>query len=235
MCIKYVCLACLFLGVVARRREEDGNASRMKASHASSECQDLDPGHHLQAHTHTRPLSTSILPSPPCLPALFPSCPACPPPLPPPQQTTIITIPPHSFNQIYILSHLHSPLLKHTYTQTQQPTYTHTHTTTTRMGAYLSSPITDKESEDGECARLRYGVSAMQGLRRSMEDAHLAGVCVCMCVCVYVPYGAIDKRGALALAFLLFPFKSLPLCVIHINSKHTHTHNNNNSPHPGRG
>lgn len=30
------------------------------------------------------------------------------------------------------------------------------------MGAYLSSPITDKESEDGECGRLRFGVSAMQ-------------------------------------------------------------------------
>lgn len=30
------------------------------------------------------------------------------------------------------------------------------------MGAYLSSPVTDKESEDGECGRLRFGVSAMQ-------------------------------------------------------------------------
>lgn len=30
------------------------------------------------------------------------------------------------------------------------------------MGAYLSQPVTDKESEDGECGRLRFGVSAMQ-------------------------------------------------------------------------
>jgi len=42
------------------------------------------------------------------------------------------------------------------------------------MGAYLSTPITDKESEDGEGGHIRYGVSAMQGWRRSMEDAHVA-------------------------------------------------------------
>eukprot|EP00624_Nannochloropsis_granulata_P006046 evm.model.NODE_43901_length_30228_cov_32.794727.4 len=42
------------------------------------------------------------------------------------------------------------------------------------MGAYLSTPITEKESEDGEGGQMRYGVSAMQGWRRSMEDAHVA-------------------------------------------------------------
>jgi protein phosphatase 1G len=42
------------------------------------------------------------------------------------------------------------------------------------MGAYLSAPVTDKESEDGKSSRVRYGVSAMQGWRRTMEDAHLA-------------------------------------------------------------
>jgi hypothetical protein len=30
------------------------------------------------------------------------------------------------------------------------------------MGAYLSAPVTDKESEDGKSSRVRYGVSAMQ-------------------------------------------------------------------------
>mmetsp|Transcript_1046 Transcript_1046/g.1359 ORF Transcript_1046/g.1359 Transcript_1046/m.1359 type:complete len:462 (-) Transcript_1046:297-1682(-) len=42
------------------------------------------------------------------------------------------------------------------------------------MGVYLSTPITEKESEDGEHGLLKYGASAMQGWRRGMEDAHLA-------------------------------------------------------------
>jgi protein phosphatase 1G len=40
-----------------------------------------------------------------------------------------------------------------------------------RMGIYLSSPKTDKTSEDDENAELRFGLSAMQGWRESMEDA----------------------------------------------------------------
>ena len=43
------------------------------------------------------------------------------------------------------------------------------------MGAYLSAPITLKESEDGATSRLRHGASSMQGWRRSMEDAHIVG------------------------------------------------------------
>lgn len=39
------------------------------------------------------------------------------------------------------------------------------------MGAYLSSPKTEKTSEDGENDRLRYGLSSMQGWRKTMEDA----------------------------------------------------------------
>lgn len=42
------------------------------------------------------------------------------------------------------------------------------------MGIYLSSPNTTKTSEDGENSFLRYGVSAMQGWRMSMEDAHIS-------------------------------------------------------------
>ena len=37
------------------------------------------------------------------------------------------------------------------------------------MGAYLSQPITDKESSDGEDARFKYGTTAMQGWRTNME------------------------------------------------------------------
>ena len=37
------------------------------------------------------------------------------------------------------------------------------------MGAYLSQPITDKESSDGEDKRFKYGTTAMQGWRTNME------------------------------------------------------------------
>ncbi|XP_077991842.1 protein phosphatase 1G-like [Glandiceps talaboti] len=40
------------------------------------------------------------------------------------------------------------------------------------MGAYLSSPVTDKLSDDKSTEKLSYGASAMQGWRLSMEDAH---------------------------------------------------------------
>eukprot|EP00210_Caulerpa_lentillifera_P009017 g8606.t1 len=40
------------------------------------------------------------------------------------------------------------------------------------MGAYLSAPVTEKRVFDGEATTVRYGGSAMQGWRRSMEDAH---------------------------------------------------------------
>lgn len=42
------------------------------------------------------------------------------------------------------------------------------------MGTYLSTPKTDKFSEDGENGRVRYGLSSMQGWRASMEDSHAA-------------------------------------------------------------
>ncbi|XP_011034566.1 PREDICTED: probable protein phosphatase 2C 60 [Populus euphratica] len=42
------------------------------------------------------------------------------------------------------------------------------------MGVYLSSPKTDKASQDGENDRLRYGLSSMQGWRTTIEDAHAA-------------------------------------------------------------
>mmetsp|Transcript_27925 Transcript_27925/g.61107 ORF Transcript_27925/g.61107 Transcript_27925/m.61107 type:complete len:362 (-) Transcript_27925:1228-2313(-) len=42
------------------------------------------------------------------------------------------------------------------------------------MGAYLSVPVTDKDSLDASTPLLTYGVSEMQGWRRSMEDAHVA-------------------------------------------------------------
>ena len=41
------------------------------------------------------------------------------------------------------------------------------------MGSYLSQPVTEKETSYGESSAMRYAVTAMQGWRTEMEDAHL--------------------------------------------------------------
>jgi hypothetical protein len=41
------------------------------------------------------------------------------------------------------------------------------------MGAYLSEPVTTKESADGGNAYFHWGSSAMQGWRKGMEDEHV--------------------------------------------------------------
>jgi len=47
-------------------------------------------------------------------------------------------------------------------------------TLTAGMGGLLAKPETTKHTEDGSGKRLSFGVSAMQGWRKAMEDAHLA-------------------------------------------------------------
>lgn len=56
------------------------------------------------------------------------------------------------------------------------------------MGEYLSTPNKEKKSEEGENGKvnqilllhiliqMRYGLSAMQGWRRGMEDAHISSL-----------------------------------------------------------
>lgn len=44
------------------------------------------------------------------------------------------------------------------------------------MGSYLSTPKTEKETEFGTGKDVTYGMSGMQGWRRTMEDAHVASV-----------------------------------------------------------
>ena len=50
------------------------------------------------------------------------------------------------------------------------------------MGTYLSTPKTEKFSEDGGNDRLRFGLSSMQGWRATMEDAVCAYVKLLCCV-----------------------------------------------------
>lgn len=42
------------------------------------------------------------------------------------------------------------------------------------MGAYLSTPVTEKDVFDGAAGNVQYGGASMQGWRRNMEDAHTA-------------------------------------------------------------
>lgn len=47
------------------------------------------------------------------------------------------------------------------------------------MGTYLSTPVVDKDTDEGEClddsvSPLAWGVVEMQGWRKTMEDAHVA-------------------------------------------------------------
>jgi protein phosphatase 1G len=44
------------------------------------------------------------------------------------------------------------------------------------MGEFLSKPIRDKVSEDGECNTLRYSSCGMQGWRKRMEDSHISDI-----------------------------------------------------------
>ncbi|CAG9326602.1 unnamed protein product [Blepharisma stoltei] len=44
------------------------------------------------------------------------------------------------------------------------------------MGPYLSTPVTEKRSSSGNNSKISFGVSAMQGWRVSMEDAHLTNL-----------------------------------------------------------
>ncbi len=66
------------------------------------------------------------------------------------------------------------------------------------MGAYLSQPVKEKESSDGGNARVKFGTSAMQGWRTSMEvrPFELAFVCVfCLCVGVLRQHSSPSSFG----------------------------------------
>ncbi len=48
------------------------------------------------------------------------------------------------------------------------------------MGAFLEKPLTDKTTLTGEGFGIKYGVSAMQGWRMEMEDAHVCNTKFCL-------------------------------------------------------
>jgi len=55
-----------------------------------------------------------------------------------------------------------------------------------RMGVYLSTPKTEKLSEDGENDKLKFGLSSMQGWRATMEDAVSSYLSITFVRCDYL-------------------------------------------------
>lgn len=80
-----------------------------------------------------------------------------------------------------------------------------------KMGIYLSSPKTEKVSEDGENDRLRYGLSSMQGWRATMEDA--VSACMCASVIFKLPYDLLqdDSYAFHIVIFIPFSHRALPI------------------------
>jgi len=60
------------------------------------------------------------------------------------------------------------------------------------MGGHLASPNTIKLSSAGACARLDYAVSAMQGWRETMEDAHICAIDIAPETCLFA---VLDGHG----------------------------------------
>ena len=60
------------------------------------------------------------------------------------------------------------------------------------MGPYLSAPITTKETSEGRNAKLRFGVTSMQGWRNTMEDAHITNLNVDRGTAIF---GVFDGHG----------------------------------------
>ena len=54
------------------------------------------------------------------------------------------------------------------------------------MGVYLSTPKTEKLSEDGENDKLKFGLSSMQGWRATMEDAVSSYLSITFVRCDYL-------------------------------------------------
>ncbi len=78
------------------------------------------------------------------------------------------------------------------------------------MGAYLSQPVKEKESSDGGNARVKFGTSAMQGWRTSMEVrppfefVFKAFVCLFVCVLCFVYVLVLAKGVCVVSTFLPF-------------------------------
>lgn len=60
------------------------------------------------------------------------------------------------------------------------------------MGPYLGTPNTEKDSENGDSMVCKWGVTSMQGWRKSQEDAHIARTDLPDDVCCF---GVFDGHG----------------------------------------
>lgn len=60
------------------------------------------------------------------------------------------------------------------------------------MGPYLGTPITEKDSENGNSAVCKWGATSMQGWRNSQEDTHIANTELPDGICCF---GVFDGHG----------------------------------------
>ncbi|KAE8814670.1 Pentatricopeptide repeat-containing protein [Hordeum vulgare] len=74
------------------------------------------------------------------------------------------------------------------------------------MGTYLSTPKTEKQSADGEGARVCYGLASMQGWRTTMEDAVYIVYTMIGDVCLYIV--GKDEYDELVLSEVIFAITS---------------------------
>ena len=63
------------------------------------------------------------------------------------------------------------------------------------MGAYLDSPVKDKNPEDGNSTFCEWGVCSMQGWRCGMEDSHIAIEITCHDGSKAMLFGVFDGHG----------------------------------------
>lgn len=83
------------------------------------------------------------------------------------------------------------------------------------MGIYLSTPKTEKFSEDGENDSLRFGLSSMQGWRATMEDAVSTHYDLILFLCIFSFPAACN--------YLLTGKKNWLAFLSHLWPQYTHT------------
>ena len=68
------------------------------------------------------------------------------------------------------------------------------------MGAYLDTPVKDKNSENGQNEMCAWGLCSMQGWRTAMEDEHIAKECMQLDGKKGMLFGVFDGHGGAEVA-----------------------------------
>lgn len=77
------------------------------------------------------------------------------------------------------------------------------------MGIYLSKPNLVKDSHSGENDVIRFGISAMQGWRMNMEDAHIANTKLCEGISLFAVFDGHGGQEVAKFCAKYFPIELL--------------------------